>query len=97
LTSSCPGFSCKLFTIYRPLQGPPAPTSQIPICVTPLLLLELLLTADKEPEEYACAFWVAIVDTKIESRLIAIIGNRNINLLFFIILIYYIWQVKNKL
>jgi hypothetical protein len=60
------------------------------------VLLELLLAADKEPEEYACAFWAAIVGTEIESRLIAIIGNRNINLLFFIILIYYIWQVKNK-
>jgi hypothetical protein len=73
-----------------PLQGPPAPTSQIPICVTPLVLLELLLAADKEPEEYACAFWTAIVNTEIESRLIAIIGNKNISLVFLIILICYI-------
>ena len=39
-------------------------------------MLELLLAADKEPEGYACAFWTAIVDTEIESRLIAIIGNK---------------------
>jgi hypothetical protein len=40
-----------LFTIYGPLQAPPAPTSQVPICVTPSVLLELLLAGDKEPED----------------------------------------------
>jgi hypothetical protein len=54
------------------------------------VLLELLLAADKEPEEYACAFWTAIVDTEIESRLIAIIVNKKISLVFLIILICYI-------
>ena len=61
-----------------PLQGPPAPTTQIPICVAVLLLLPLaplLLPEVVEPED-VCAF-IIIVNTENESRLIPIIKNIN--------------------
>ena len=67
-----------------PLQGPLAPTTQIPICVSPLLLLLTLLVLDTGLGEYGCAFTVnANMDN--ESRLSAMAENENkhMNMLLF--------------
>jgi hypothetical protein len=75
---------------FTPLQGLSIPTTQIPICVTPVSLS--LPPTEGEPED-ACAF----VDTDNESsRPIPIIKNINMAFLFvatanFIFIIYVEW------
>ena len=78
---------------FTPLQGLSTPTTQIPICVTPVLLS---LPPTKAKPEDACAF----VDTDNESRPIPIIKSKNINLAFlfvapanFIFTTYVEWYV----
>ena len=58
------------------LKGPPAPTWQIPICLTPVSLL-VLLVPDVELEG-TCAFAI-VTDTDNESKLSPITTNKNYN------------------
>jgi hypothetical protein len=66
--------------LLSPLQGLLAPTTQIPICFTPVSLLVLLLIPDVELEG-VCAFAI-VTSIDNESRLSAIIENKNIEILF---------------
>ena len=63
--------------LLSPLQGPPAPTWQIPICLTLVSLLVLLAPAE-ELEGDGCAL-ADITDTVNESTLNAIAESKNMN------------------
>jgi hypothetical protein len=69
--------------VLSPLQGLPAPTSQIPICSRlvpslPVLLPPLEVVVGEEPED-ACAFVIIIVGTGNEIKPIPITKNKNMN------------------
>src|SRR5919197_2761873 len=96
----CPVLSSLPSKLLSPLQGPPAPTTQIPICLSvfsfafgsialfPSLLLLLPILPEVESED-DCAFIIIVVDTDNERKLIPSIKNKNtkIELLFLFILL----------
>jgi hypothetical protein len=80
--------------LLSPLQGFSTPTTQIPICLTPVSLPLLLLTPGVEPED-ACAF-IIIADTDDESRLSPITENKNVNMALLLLLSLFIAFLSPK-
>ena len=68
----CPFMSCVPSQLLSPLQGPPAPTTQIPICFAVLL-----------PSVVACAFVIMYTDSE-ANELIPSIKSRSTLLMLFL-------------
>jgi hypothetical protein len=81
-----PVTSCVPSQLLLPLQGPPAPTTQIPISLTPFLLL-VLSVPDVESEDNGCAF-ANVADITDESRLSPITENKNIDMALLLLPLY---------
>jgi hypothetical protein len=68
--------------LLSPLQGLLAPTTQIPICFTPVSLpVVVLLVPEVVLEGVVCAF-IIVASTDNETRLSAITENKNIIIFF---------------